>query len=445
MASSGSNQEQVTKPSGSGKKRAANNPVLFPLAELPGSNDGVDVNSWGAEPWRVTHLGILCRGPQCTEKTEFIRGIRYKCSRCPNVDFDDVCMRDPANNHSRDHAFWPCSGPSIFEDWVNMSPDEIEEVREIAGDVPGEYLIVPEQGEKGASSVPRRSNTLDLAELAARLFGINNQISDDQLLAHWKNGKPAARLIDLLPGNLEDPIECLFTSTRLDDQREQYDALCCAWTTGETTNEPTAADGAPDTVYIGEECRGVTRSTAEALKALRSPSEIKKLWVEELCDCIPVEKEHASFQAFQQRSTSLIYNRAQRTIIWVGPDNEHTEAAVIMLEMLSHHCNKEKDDLPSPSDLADNPDLEELGLLPVGSEKWESLSSFFPPHLFTQGWLLHDVAFATEKVVKIGDYEIEWDKVDRVRNMLSQPSWMHLTWRQQRHDDSGFFESDLGL
>jgi hypothetical protein len=305
-----------------------------------------------------------------------------------------------------------------------MSPEEIKEIQEIAGDVPEEYLVVPPQCGNSGSCVAPRTDAFNLEELGAQILGINNRISDDLLLIHWKQGIPAARLIELMPGNPEDPLECLFTSTKLDDQRDQYDALCCAWIPGDVDSESS------DTVYIGEEFRGVTRRTAEALKALRSPNEIKRLWVEELCVCIPIHKEHEAFRSFQERSTSLIYNRAQRTIIWIGPDNEHTEESLIAIEMLSHLCNHDDGNLPSPADLEHNPDLEELEMLPIGSEKWAALLSFFPPHLFSQGWLLHDIAFGAEKFVKIGDYELEWEKVARVRDMLSQPSWMNLTWRQ---------------
>ena len=425
--------------SGSGKGKATANSILFPLAELPGSNDGVDVESWSAEPSLVTHHGVLCRGPQCTEKNAFIRGIRYKCSKCPNVDFDDVCMRDPANDHPRDHVFWPCAGQCIFEDWVNMSPDEIKEVREVAGGVPEEYLVVPQQGGNDGSSVTRCPDPLDLEALGAQLLGINNRISDDQLLVHWKNGVPAVRLVDLLPGDPEDDIQCLFTSTRLDQgHTEPYEAVCCAWIPGDAnSNAPTADESAP-VIFVGEQCKEVTRATAEVLKALRSPTDIKKVWVEELC----IVSEDSGFKAFQERSTSLIYSRAERTTIWAGPEKEDTEVVWTLIEMLSHRCGQETHSLPSPSDLKHDADLEELDLLPIGSEKWRSLLSFFPPHLFTQGWLLHDVAFATEKFVKIGDYELEWEKVARVRELLSQPAWRSLTWSQHRHHDSGYFEGD---
>ena len=142
----------------------------------------------------------------------------------------------------------------------------------------------------------------------------------------------------------------------------------------------------------------------------------------------------------------MIYNRAERTTIWTGQENEDTEVVWTLIEMLSYRCGQKDCILPSPSDFEHDSDLEELNMLPVGSDKWQSLVNFFPSHLFAQGWLLHDVAFATEKFVKIGDYEpLEWKKVARVREMLSQPSWMNVAWRKPRHDDSGCFQGEFDI
>jgi hypothetical protein len=106
--------------------------------------------------------------------------------------------------------------------------------------------------------------------------------------------------------------------------------------------------------------------------------------------------------------------------------------------MLSHRCNCDDKILPSPSEIENDKELEQLDLLPIGSDNWQSLLKFLPPHLFHQGWMLHDVAFASKPIVRCGDYELEWWKVARVRDMLAQPLWMNLDWRHPTNDDSGF-------
>lgn len=403
------------KGKGKGKKAARDNLILFQLVALPGSNPQVDVKTWATNLSLVTHRGIFCRGPQCVVNTEYIRGVRYRCSKCSNIDFCDACVRDPSNSHPRDHILWPCHGEVVFEDWERMSAEELRDVQDFAGDIPGEYLMVPQQSESKIAAAVQR-DTFSLEQLEAQLFGTNNQMDDDQLLTNWKNGIAAVRLIALLPGDPGDQLECLLTSTRLDEP-EPYVVLCCDWTPG-TAVEP-GAD-----IYIGEQCREIRKAAFNALNALRSRTEIKKLWVEELC----VQNEQPDFKVFQERSTSLIYDRAEQTVVWAGAENEHTEAAASLIMMLSHRCDD--GNLPSPAELEDDADLKEMDLLPVGSSKWQSLVEFFPPHLFTQGWLLHNVAFAKKAVVRSGEFELEWPQVARVRDMLSQSSWMGLSWRR---------------
>jgi next-to-BRCA1 protein 1 len=52
------------------------------------------------------HAGICCDGPLCsTGKTypSYIRGIRYKCAICHDVDFCANCEANPSNGHNKTH------------------------------------------------------------------------------------------------------------------------------------------------------------------------------------------------------------------------------------------------------------------------------------------------------------------------------------------------------
>lgn len=51
------------------------------------------------------HYGIFCDGPLCknTPAQSYIRGIRYKCAVCDDVDFCANCEALPTNDHNRTH------------------------------------------------------------------------------------------------------------------------------------------------------------------------------------------------------------------------------------------------------------------------------------------------------------------------------------------------------
>lgn len=54
----------------------------------------------------AVHMGICCDGPLCAVGKgypAYIRGIRYKCAICHDLDFCANCEANPANEHNRTH------------------------------------------------------------------------------------------------------------------------------------------------------------------------------------------------------------------------------------------------------------------------------------------------------------------------------------------------------
>ncbi|QUC20397.1 uncharacterized protein UV8b_04638 [Ustilaginoidea virens] len=70
-------------------------PIYEPLTDVYASA--------AAQP---VHMGICCDGPLCsstTHPTSYIRGIRYKCAVCHDLDFCANCEASPANDHNKTH------------------------------------------------------------------------------------------------------------------------------------------------------------------------------------------------------------------------------------------------------------------------------------------------------------------------------------------------------
>lgn len=51
------------------------------------------------------HSGVCCDGPLCSATTfpSYIRGVRYKCAVCHDLDFCASCEASPANTHNKTH------------------------------------------------------------------------------------------------------------------------------------------------------------------------------------------------------------------------------------------------------------------------------------------------------------------------------------------------------
>lgn len=66
-----------------------------------------DVHAAAVAP--PVHVGICCDGPLCSASrasratSSYIRGVRYKCAVCHDVDFCANCEASPANDHNKTH------------------------------------------------------------------------------------------------------------------------------------------------------------------------------------------------------------------------------------------------------------------------------------------------------------------------------------------------------
>lgn len=101
------------------KLTAISNAAENPIALLPDQpEDNVECNT--------VHNGVMCDGPGCIEKDEYIKGIRYKCAQCVDVDFCASCLVSPRNAHDRKHTVIRCIKRSKFLDTTGMTDEEFE-------------------------------------------------------------------------------------------------------------------------------------------------------------------------------------------------------------------------------------------------------------------------------------------------------------------------------
>lgn len=60
---------------------------------------------YNTESNQPVHMGICCDGPLCSSAgwPSYIRGVRYKCAVCHDVDFCASCEANPSNSHNKTH------------------------------------------------------------------------------------------------------------------------------------------------------------------------------------------------------------------------------------------------------------------------------------------------------------------------------------------------------
>ncbi|KAF5361382.1 hypothetical protein D9758_006191 [Tetrapyrgos nigripes] len=72
------------------------------------------------------HHGVFCDGPECSQTSlgAPIKGIRYKCTVCADVDFCASCLSSSASPHDRSHAVLECVKQARFVDVRGMNQQE---------------------------------------------------------------------------------------------------------------------------------------------------------------------------------------------------------------------------------------------------------------------------------------------------------------------------------
>lgn len=559
--------------------------IRNPIVVLPGQpDDDSECNT--------IHYGVCCDGPGCEESEDYIKGVRYKCSKCPNVDFCSSCLADPRNTHDQEHPFLKCVTQANFVYRAGLPQEETDEVVEalsrnfqvvrlgdtefnpsiatpmtLMGRVPTslhldrwlrldllwglldntidwsktklepavgrsmvaapqdqattavssemsneqqEALVVfknilekdvqwsqygpqlvestlfpsdPERsrvsgyevrdyektengirilgpkppesrdfvsmytiGDDGrptvefpsAGSDPSEERQVGVLHDTEELLSLSNRLEEhtytdnEEFYRLIQERKPAARIVELLPGDKEEKLQCRLVSTSI-DEGFQYEALSYSPEegnfdrSGKGKGSLIAFNSRLDIrypVYLDSSFIKVTMTLRDALRRLRQKDKSRFIWV----DQVSIDQRNPQEHHIQVLSTPAIFNRAQRVLVWVGEEDEHSTAGISLCEKLSTKCNVPEHMLPSPNDLME--DLE-LGLPPFGSSQWSALAEIFRRPVFQRIWGIQDVCLAQTVTVVCGQREIPWSTIANVAAMIGSAGWIHQCWSSE--------------
>ncbi|KAK3495217.1 heterokaryon incompatibility protein-domain-containing protein [Neurospora hispaniola] len=118
----------------------------------------------------------------------------------------------------------------------------------------------------------------------------------------------AIRLVRLLKGFHRDPIHCELFETFLHQvEGVPYEALSYAW-----GDSPVACE-----IVINDRRSPVKENLHMALLALRQTYEDRVLWIDAIC----IDQSNDKEKGHQVGQMRLIYQCAQRVVVWLGPSN----------------------------------------------------------------------------------------------------------------------------
>ncbi|KAI1360867.1 heterokaryon incompatibility protein-domain-containing protein [Xylaria arbuscula] len=120
------------------------------------------------------------------------------------------------------------------------------------------------------------------------------------------------RLLDLRPGRTADEIRCALRTVTF-DQNPIFDALSYVWGDPKDTNP----------ILVDEQPFQATVNLEAALRALRHTRKVRVLWVDAIC----INQDDVEEKNVQVGRMHLIYPRAHRVLVWLGPPSPDVELA----------------------------------------------------------------------------------------------------------------------
>ncbi|KAK6849241.1 hypothetical protein PG995_013074 [Apiospora arundinis] len=127
------------------------------------------------------------------------------------------------------------------------------------------------------------------------------------------DGPTKIRIVNLLPGEYGDPIECELEHIDMDTTKD-YEALSYCWGEASITKP----------IFLDSKPYPVTINLFDALQRLRKSDGPRRLWIDSLC----INQSDLVERSHEIGKMSAIYKEASQVLIWLGDFLPLSETAV---------------------------------------------------------------------------------------------------------------------
>ncbi|KAI1365034.1 ankyrin repeat-containing domain protein [Xylaria arbuscula] len=209
------------------------------------------------------------------------------------------------------------------------------------------------------------------------------------------------RILELQPGKVSDIISFSLYAMRLEDS-SPFEALSYEW------KEKTGT--------VPVECHRerllITPNCMAALKRIRSKTEVKTLWIDAIC----INQQDDAERSEQVAMMARIFSRAKMVLMWIGEEEESTEAALTQISKL-HDLGIPLSDtrVGDPFYLSDTLEKREdiqalVKQVTADSTALEGLTDLLLRPYFTRAWIFQEILLAGNRgVVMCGKQICQWD------------------------------------
>lgn len=212
----------------------------------------------------------------------------------------------------------------------------------------------------------------------------------------------------LLPGAFSDHVQITLSTAQFAADKSfsapRFEALSYAWG---------AADD-PVGISVYEDAKGgsrngyvrVTQNLATALPYLRHENEERVLWIDAIC----VNQQDLVERSNQVRKMADIYSRAERVVVWLGPESENSANALQRLHVLGSHVTVDWTSFRYRANTKQDRDLANQNVdVSFTEEDFSAIHALFCRSWFERLWVRQEVQLATVAILVCGYSMIPWN------------------------------------
>ena len=220
------------------------------------------------------------------------------------------------------------------------------------------------------------------------------------------------RILDLYPGEGDEPIRCKLRFSELGSESSSYTGLSYCW--GDTTDP------------VPVECNGykafVTRNLHSALRRIRDITSPTTMWIDTLCIslwvdalCINQSREPNALREREQQVQMMgrIYAEARAAIVDLGERPKYFDEllnvfhAVVSVPLGRWKASYDKDEVP-----------EDMRHLSLSNPFWFPFKLFVSQPWFKRVWIVQEFVLAKQVTMLVGHQELDPEFINDVFDRL---------------------------
>jgi hypothetical protein len=174
-----------------------------------------------------------------------------------------------------------------------------------------------------------------------------------------------------------------------------YEALSYAWGFQEYTAQ----------ILLNERPFKVSLTLELALRRLRHPKQLQKIWVDAIC----IDQENPEVKEGQIRQMQHIYANASRVVVWLGESSADSDQGLAFAKELSKLDDKEGGlKLANSSYVPSVPAAAKELVSTCNVQSWSALHRLLSRTWWLRAWVVQEVVVAKDVIALCGGISISW-------------------------------------